>query len=103
MLNKDIVSPPYEVSPESFGLKEYKTSEIKGGSPEGNATVMHSILDGEEGPFRNVVVMNTAAAIVAGDLTEDLKDGARLAEESIDSGQAKEKLNLLVELSQRLG
>jgi len=50
-----------------------------------------------------VVVMNAAAAMVAGNLTSDLKSGARLAEEVIDSGRAREKLDRLVELSQSLG
>jgi anthranilate phosphoribosyltransferase len=50
-----------------------------------------------------VVVMNAAAALVAGDIMKDLNQAARLAEEIIDSGKAKEKLNMLVETSQRLG
>lgn len=101
-ISEDTISPPYEVSPDSFGLSASSTSEIKGGSPEENAAALRRILDGDEGALRDVVVMNTAAALVAGNLTVDLKDGARLAEEAIDSGRAKEKLNMLVELSQRL-
>ncbi len=97
------LSPPYEVSPDSFGLKESGTAEIKGGTPEGNAGALRRILDGKKGARRDVVVMNAAAALVAGNLTSDLKAGARLAEEAIDSGRAREKLDRLVELSQSLG
>jgi anthranilate phosphoribosyltransferase len=102
-VSKDMLSPPYEISPDSFGFRESSLSEIKGGTPEENAGVLCRVLDGEKGALRNVVVMNAAAALVAGNLTSDLKAGARMAEETIDSGRAREKLDKLVELSQRLG
>ncbi len=95
--------PPYEVSPNDFGFKEASLDEIKGGSPEENATMLRRILAGERGPRRNVVVMNAAAVLVAGERASDLKEGARLAEAAIDSGKAKEKLEELVKLSQSLG
>ena len=102
-INKDKLSPPYEISPDSFGFKEASLAEIKGGTPEENAGMLRRILDGEKGARRNVVVMNAAAGLVAGNLTPDLKTGARLAEEAIDSDRAREKLDKLVELSQSLG
>ncbi len=102
-VSEDTLSPPYEVAPDNFGLKEASTAEIRGGTPEENAGAMRRLLDGEKGALRNAVVMNAAAALVAGNLTSDLKTGARLAEEAIDSGRAKEKLYKLVELSQSLG
>ena len=97
------VSPPYEVSPQHFGFNEACLDDIKGGTPEENTKILCRILDGEKGPCRDVVVMNAAAAIVAGNRASDLKDGAHLAEEAIDSGQAREKLEGLVKLSQSLG
>jgi anthranilate phosphoribosyltransferase len=102
-INEDKVSAPYEVSPKYFGFKEANLTQIKGGTPEENANVLRRILDGERGPQRDVVVMNAAAALLAGDRASDLKEGARLAEAAIDSGQAKEKLEGLIRLSQRLG
>ena len=102
-INGDTISPPYEVTPENFGIKSYDVSSIKGSSPEENAASLRRIFDGEVGALRDVVVMNAAAAMLAGDLAKDLKKGARLAEEVIDSGLAKAKLDLLVETSQRLG
>jgi anthranilate phosphoribosyltransferase len=97
------VSSPYEVKPKDFGLKSADAKSMKGSSSKENAAKLHRIFDGEKGALRDVVVMNAAAALVAGDKTKDLKQAACLAEEIIDSGKAKEKLNMLVETSQRLG
>lgn len=96
------VSPAYEVSPQYFGFKEAKLTEIRGGTPKDNAQILRSILDGERGAKRDVAVMNAAAALVAGNRASDLNEGARLAEEAIDSGRALEKLDALVRLSQSL-
>ena len=97
------VSPPYVVSPQPFGFKEAEMTEIKGGTAEDNAAILRRILDGEKGSLRDVVVMNAAAALVAGGSAHDLKEGARLAEEAIDNGQAREKLEKLIKFSQSLG
>ena len=94
---------PYGVSPGYFGFNTAEPAEAKGGTPEENAGALRRILDGERDALRNVVVMNAAAALVAGNLTPDLKEGARRAEEAIDSSQARVKLDKLVELSQSLG
>ncbi len=101
-VNEDKVLPPYEVSPQHFGFKEANLTEIKGGTPEENAEILRHILNGERGPRRDVVVMNAAAALVAGNQASDLKEGAHIAEEVIDSGQALEKLDGLIKLSQDL-
>ena len=97
------VSPPYEISPLDFGFKEASRAEISGGKPEENAEMLRRILDGEKGPRRDIVVMNAAAALLAGNQAPDLKQGIRLAQEAIDSGRALEKLDRLVSLSQSLG
>ena len=102
-INEDKVSPPYKISPQYFGFEQAGLADIKGGTPEENAKMLRHILDGERGPQRDVVVMNTAAVLLAGNRASDLKEGARLAEEAIDSGQAREKLEGLVRLSQSLG
>jgi anthranilate phosphoribosyltransferase len=93
------VSPPYEVSPEEFGLRTTSMVEIKGGTPGENADVLRRILSGEKGAKRNVTVMNAAAALVAGNKASNLKEGARIAEEVIDSGEAKKKLDELIRFS----
>ena len=102
-VSEDLLSTSYEVSPANFGFEVSGRSEIMGGTPQENAAVLRRILDGEKSALRNTVVMNAAAAIVAGNITADLRKAARLAEEAIDSGQAKDKLNRLVETSQRPG
>ena len=96
------VLPPYEVSPQEFGFKEAGLSEIRGGTPQHNAQVLRRVLGGERGAKRDVVAMNAAAALVVGGKAEDLREGARLAEEVIDGGGALEKLSALVTLSQSL-
>jgi anthranilate phosphoribosyltransferase len=102
-VNEQKVLPPYEVSPEYFGFKSASPTEIKGGTPEENAGTLRRILSGERGPRRDAVVMNAAAALVAANRASDLKEGARLAEEVIDSRRALEKLETLVKVSQSLG
>jgi anthranilate phosphoribosyltransferase len=94
---------PYETSPKDFGFKEADTGEVRGGTPEENARALRRILDGEKGTLRNVVVMNAAAALLAGNRAPDINIATHLAEEAIDSGQARSKLDKLVELSQSLG
>jgi anthranilate phosphoribosyltransferase len=101
-VDEDKVSPPYEISPQYFGFKEVDPAEIKGGTPEENARTLQRILEGEKGPQRDVVVLNAAAVLVAANRAQDLKEGVRLAEEAIDTGQAQEKLEGLTKLSQSL-
>ncbi len=96
------VSPPYEISPLDFGFKEASRAEISGGKPEENAKMLRGILGGEKGSRRDIVVMNAAAALVAGNQAPDLKQGSCLAQEAIDSGRALKKLDRLVGLSQSL-
>ncbi len=93
----------YEITPENFGMKKAEAAEIKGGTPEENAATIMCILDGEKGVPRDIVVLNAAAALIAGDATKDRKEAVRLAEKSIDGLHAKDILERLVVLSQRLG
>ncbi len=97
------LSEPYEVFPYHFGFQKGEQSELKGGTPGENALVLRRLLHGEKGTLRNMIVMNSAAALVAGDVTGDFQEAARLAEDSIDSGQALDKLDKLIEISKRLG
>jgi anthranilate phosphoribosyltransferase len=98
-VTKDKLSSPYEVSPKSYGLAKADIAEIKGGTAKENAEKLLNILSGKKGALRDISVMNAAAALIAGNITTDLKEAARRAEEAIDSGKAKEKLYGLVELS----
>jgi anthranilate phosphoribosyltransferase len=92
----------YTLRPEDFGLARSTIGELMGGDREENARIIRAILDGEAGARRDIVLMNAAAALVAGGRARDFKDGVGLAAQSIDSGAALRKLEALVGLSRRL-
>lgn len=89
----------YEVTPEDFGLGRAPISAISGGDAAHNAAFIRAILTGEPGPRRDIVIANAAAALVAAGRAVDFLEGARLAAESIDSGNALKKLDALVEFT----
>lgn len=99
----------YQISPEDFGLAVAGIETLKGGTPQENAKMLRSVLEGEKGPRRDAVVMNAAAGIVVGKETKNpsglpvLKEGVEIAKEAIDSGRALEKLERLIKLSQSYG
>lgn len=97
-LKKGSVST-YNVSPGDFGLAQASADVLKGGDADYNAEITRSILNGEEGPRRDIVLLNAAAAIVAGGKAGDLNEGVQVAAEVIDSGKALEKLEGLVAAS----
>ncbi|HEY0703812.1 MAG TPA: anthranilate phosphoribosyltransferase [Candidatus Acidoferrales bacterium] len=91
----------FTVTPEDFGLKRAPLEAIRGGDAKENAGIMHkvlgrSLLYREHGPQRDIVLANSAAALVAAGSAADFLDGMRIAAESIDSGAAREKLEMLV-------
>ena len=90
----------YTVRPEDFGLTRTRMAELQGGSAADNAEIIRHILKGERGPKRDIVVLNAGAAIAAGGKAEDIGAGVALAQRSIDSGAALEKLNRLIEFCQ---
>jgi len=90
----------YTISPEDFGFSRAELDGIRGSSAADNASLVRALLAGAKGPRRDVVLMNAAAAIVAGGRARSLPEGAKLAAEAIDSGRALEKLDRLVRVSQ---
>jgi anthranilate phosphoribosyltransferase len=90
----------YSVSPEDFGFSRTSLEDIRGSAPAENAALVRRILSGAPGPQRDVVLMNAAAALVAGGKAKALPEGAKLAAEAIDSGRALEKLDQLIKFSQ---
>jgi anthranilate phosphoribosyltransferase len=84
-------------SPADFGLRENVISDLTGGDTETNAAIVRSVLGGESGPKRDIVVANAAAALFLARKAQDLKSAVSLATESIDSGAARSKLHQLVE------
>jgi len=90
------------VRPEDFGLPRASIRDLQGGDRGENAQIIRLVLGGEPGPRRDIVLMNAAAALVAGGKARDLKEGVGVASQSIDSGEAASKLVALVERSQSL-
>ena len=92
----------YSIAPEEFGFPRTSLESLRGGPPQESAAIIRRVLGGEKGPQRDIVLINAAAALVAGDLAENLERGVRIAAESIDSGRALEKLEGLIVLSQQI-
>ena len=88
-----------QIHPGDFGLQTASAEALKGGDADYNARILRGVLDGEEGPQRDVVLLNAAAAMVVGGLAEDITAGLEVARESIDSGKARQALDRLVEVS----
>lgn len=89
----------YTINPEEFEISLATHEDLKGGSAKENAEVIVNILKGHKGYKRDIVVLNSAAALYVGNACESIKDGISLAEELIDSGKAYEKMNELIEYS----
>jgi anthranilate phosphoribosyltransferase len=89
----------YTLEPKDFQFSNRDLKDLMGGSPEKNAEILLSVLRGEKGARREVVLMNAAPAFVAVGKAKTLQEGVALAAESIDSGSALEKLNLLIKIT----
>jgi anthranilate phosphoribosyltransferase len=89
----------FTVAPEDFGVSRAPLEAIRGGTPQENAKLIHSLLDGEPGPRLDIVIANAAAALVVTGIAEDFRSAARLARRAIASGEAREKLDQLKKFS----
>ncbi len=89
----------FEVSPEDAGLPRASLSDLKGGDPAYNAGRLTALLDGSRDPYRDVVLLNAAAALIVAGRADTLKLGADLAAREIDSGRARATLDKLVKVS----
>ena len=99
---KNGIITEYEINPSDFGFKISSMDELKGDSAEENAKIIIEILNGIKGPKRDIVLINSAAALLTTGIVDNLKDGIELAKKSIDSGNALEKLNELIKFSNGL-
>lgn len=91
----------YVIAPEDFGLVRCTKDDLKGGTPAENAKITRAILNGEQGPKRNAVLMNAGASFYIGGKADSIKAGIALAAEVIDSGKADKTLQKLIEISNR--
>lgn len=90
----------FSVSPEDFGLKRRPISEIRADSAENSLAIIRHVLEGEAGPARDIVLLNAGAAIYVAGVSESLKAGVARAAEVIDSGEARNRLDQLVVVTQ---
>ena len=91
----------FHITPEEYGFDRATPDQIRGGNAEENARIIREILDGRKGPKRDMVLLNAASAFVIAGLDTGFKAGIERAEEVIDSGRAGEKLETLVDFTQR--
>ncbi len=89
----------FEVSPEDVGLKRVAGEALKGGDSAANAVALQSVLDGMPSPYRDVALLNAAAALVVAGRAKNLKEGLALGARSIDDGAAAERLKRLIAVS----
>ena len=89
----------FEISPEQFGLSRSTAAELKGGDPGQNAEALRGLFDGVVGPYRDIVRLNAAAALVVAGKAADIPQGLTLAADALDSGRAREKLDALVQFT----
>jgi anthranilate phosphoribosyltransferase len=97
-VNKGVINC-YYVKPEDLGLRKNGAGCLKGGNAQENAGLLRQILNGEKVPQRDVVLLNAAAALVAGNKASGLAEGVSLTAEIIDNGSAKNKLEQMIKVS----
>jgi anthranilate phosphoribosyltransferase len=90
----------YELDPTELGIKKAPVDAMRGGGPEENARLAREVLGGARGPRRDVVLLNSAAALQAAGVARDWKDGLGMAADAIDSGRAAEVLERWARISQ---
>ena len=91
----------FEIWPEQFGLERADPEAVKGGDAAHNATALRAVLDGARNAYRDVAVLNAAAALHVAGRAETLEEGVALAQQSLDSGAAKARLEALIETSNK--
>ncbi len=90
------------ISPEDFGLQRAELKDIQGGDRDKNAAIALSVLRSEPGPRRDIVLMNSAAALLVASAATSLAEGFEMAAEAVDSGKALRKLEQIKEMSHRI-
>jgi anthranilate phosphoribosyltransferase len=89
----------FQVTPQAVGLPVAQLSDLKGGAPAQNAQALRELLDGREGPYRDIVLLNAAAAFLIADKVETLRQGVELAGQVIDDGRALAALQKLAAIT----
>lgn len=89
----------FEIAPEQVGLRKVKPEELRGGDAATNARAVQEVLEGKQTAFRDVALLNAAAALVVAGKAKDLQAGFKLAAQSVDSGEAEGRLDRLIVVS----
>ena len=89
----------YTIEPEPLGLKKCRLEDLRGGNAEASAAIVRGVLRGDKGPARDVVLLNSGAALYVSGTAATIAEGLRLAAESIDSGKARQKLEQLIQMT----
>jgi len=89
----------FRIQPEDVGLKRARLEDLKGGDAQANAAALRRVLEGESGPYRDIVVLNAGAALVVGDMAPNLEQGVAGAQAAIDDGRAKARLDDLFRIT----
>jgi anthranilate phosphoribosyltransferase len=97
-LDKGVVRT-FEINPEDLGIKKAKPEALRGGDAETNAAALKAVLDGTPGAYHDIAVLNAAAALMVAGRAENLKDGVAVAKKSIESSEAKSRLERLIAVS----
>lgn len=92
----------FYISPEDFGLQRADVKSLAGGNKDANAEILHAVFKGEKGPKRDVVLMNSAAALKIAGKAVDFKEAMLIASDAIDSGNAGRKLREIIKVSNAL-
>ena len=98
---KDGETMTYELSPDDFGMDISSKEDLVGGDAKENAMITLAVLNGEKGPKRNAVLLNSAAGLYVAGKVDSLEEGIKLAEEVIDSGKALNQLEKFIEVTNR--
>jgi len=89
----------FDVTPEDAGLPRATAAELKGGDAEANAKALRDVLEGRKNAYRNVALLNAAAALIVAGKAKDLKEGVALGTKALDTGAALDRLTRLVAVS----
>lgn len=91
----------FDITPEEAGLARCTPADLKGGDPETNAQALRAVLDGHPGAYRDVALLNAAAALIVIGKTSSLKEAVAMAAQAVDSGAARVVLERLVDITNR--
>ena len=89
----------FEIAPEDVGLEKVRPEALRGGTAHENAAALCGVLKGARGPYRDIALLNAAAALMVAGRARDFKEGLQVATRSIDSGEAQDRLDRLIAVS----